>query len=370
MRKLSLLLLAAASVSTSSFAQTPGQVNRGLVTKISATWCGPCGGWGWVLTDEIKAATHDKAMYMGIFPTNSNPGWGNPEFVNNTANAFQNVSTFMGTGYPSHGANALDKSKQNSSGGGINTAGVKSDVIAAINDFANAPVVASTGFTVEKKGNDIIVKSKTQFWQAANGEYYLAAYMVEDGALNRQANKTSTSDPNDKIPHSNVLRGSMSGTTTADAWGVQIANGAITANQTYDKEFKFTVTDSKWDMAKMKVEMILWKKEGSAFKYVNGNDIYQFVASVDDVSAVGNLNLYPNPATDRVDVNFGTAAATDVTINMTDAMGRLVYTSGSINVTAGETVHTIYTNGMAAGTYNVSVVSDNGVSTKRVAVVK
>lgn len=367
MRKLTLLLLASA-VATGSYAQTPVKVNSGLLTKISATWCGPCGSWGWDAATELKAATHDKAFYMGIFPS-TNGSWNNSEFLNETAKAFAADPVFMGSGYPSFAANAVDKSDQNTSGGSVNVAATKADVISAINDFATAPVVAGTGYTVEKTGNTIKVKSKTKFWDAATGDYYIAAYMVEDGAMNRQNGQTSSSDANDKTAHTNVLRGSMTGNTMADARGVLLVSNP-TKDQVIDKEFTYTVSSSTWDMAKMKVQMIIWKKDGATYTYVNGNNVNEWVTSVDDVKGVNNLNLYPNPATDHVDVNFVMTQGTDVTINVTDAMGRTVYTSGSINVNAGETVYTIPTANFATGTYNVSVISDNGVSTKRVAIAK
>ena len=46
------------------FAQEVPEVQRPLVTKISATWCPPCGGWGWTLMEELVIDNEDKATLI------------------------------------------------------------------------------------------------------------------------------------------------------------------------------------------------------------------------------------------------------------------------------------------------------------------
>ncbi len=103
--------------------------------------------------------------------------------------------------------------------------------------------------------------------------------------------------------------------------------------------------------------------------------------SLDDVMVRGNptvginenkldlgLNLFPNPATDNVQVNFELAAETTVTISVYDVTGKLVNTISKGNQAQGRHFAFINTSELAKGFYTVSVQTATGLSTAKLIV--
>jgi hypothetical protein len=80
------------------------------------------------------------------------------------------------------------------------------------------------------------------------------------------------------------------------------------------------------------------------------------------------LNLFPNPATDNVQVNFELAAETTVTINVYDVTGKLVNTISKGNQAQGRHVAFINASELAKGFYTVSVQTATGLSTAKLIV--
>ncbi len=86
-------------------------------------------------------------------------------------------------------------------------------------------------------------------------------------------------------------------------------------------------------------------------------------------NAVAGFNVYPNPANTVVNVKFNTLSTTDVVVNVLDITGKLVANknlssqNGNINVTFS-------TEEMVNGTYFVQVITNAGVSTSKLIVVR
>ncbi len=361
-----LLLLLMVSGIAVSHAQTVREENRAMIGKITATWCPPCGSWGWALSDEIMGRVgEDDAFYVGIFSSPRND-WGNGKFRNATATAW--ASQIGGNGFPSFSINGIDKSTQNTSGSGVNTAGIKTDVYAAFDAYIAQPVVAGTGYWYKKEGTNITVQIKTKFFQDATGEFYVGAYLLEDGALNAQNAKTNTSGT---IEHHSVLRGSMGSHSGTAVWGTKVVDGSVSASEEFETSYEVDIaSEPEWDIAKMKVVTIIWKKNGSAYEYLNGNDKNDFPASVSDVQkGMSSLAVYPNPAAGHATLSVMMEQAADVQIRLMDISGSVIY-SEQARFNSGMNAWNIETSGYAAGTYLLSVSSARGTLTQRLAVVK
>ncbi len=366
MKKL-LLLLMASGIAV-SHAQTVREENRGMIGKITATWCGPCGSWGWTMANEFISQYENEAFYVGIF-SSTNGAWHNDKFLNPTAQAWANM--FGMSGYPSFSFNGVDKSTQNTSGGGVNTAGIKSDIAADVAAYMASPVIAGTGYWYRKEGTEITVQIKTKFFENVTGDYYVAAYLIEDGALNAQNGQTNSSGT---TGHHSVLRGSMgsNGTPATPVWGTKIGNGSIAAGDEFETTYTGDIaSEPDWDIAKMKVITIIWKKNSlGKYEYVNGNDNNEFPTAVADVEkGMSSLAVYPNPAAGSTTLSVMMEQAADVQIRLLDVTGSVVYTDNA-RFNSGMNAWNIETSGLAAGTYLVSVSSAKGVLTQRLAVVK
>jgi hypothetical protein len=349
MKKLILTSIVAAAACIQLQAQTPEKKSIALFYKITATWCGPCGSWGWQLAEEVNTQTAGKALFVGLYASSSST------FYNSTVETLADQFTFGG--YPDFGVNGLEKSSANSSPQGINTAGVKSDCIASINSFAATTPTASAASNVSISGNTINVNAKVQFWSAASGEYYLAAYVIEDGAMAVQASRGSA-----PVAHHGVLRASM---TASSAWGEQIATRSIAANQTYTKNFTFNITDAQWDKAKLKVYNVLWKKEGGAYKFVNANvGILSGGTGVETLINTAGVTLFPNPVNNNLHVGIDALKSATASITVSDITGRQI-SNTTVKLEQGKSQNTINTASLAPGLYFLSIQTESGSFQKR-----
>jgi hypothetical protein len=91
-----------------------------------------------------------------------------------------------------------------------------------------------------------------------------------------------------------------------------------------------------------------------------------------DVPTIANetkVLVYPNPASDYTVVGLDMQEAANVSVNITDATGRVVYKNAQ-QVAAGRHDMPISTASMAAGLYNVTITTEKGSVTQRLSVVK
>jgi hypothetical protein len=105
-----------------------------------------------------------------------------------------------------------------------------------------------------------------------------------------------------------------------------------------------------------------------------GGDLVELPAAsltgVEENSAINGLNIYPNPAQNVLNINFSTEESTDVTVNIINANGMLVQTTSMDNANAGNRIITVSTEELAAGIYNLSLVTSSGTETRNFVVVK
>jgi hypothetical protein len=91
------------------------------------------------------------------------------------------------------------------------------------------------------------------------------------------------------------------------------------------------------------------------------NDVFGVYVSVDDVHA-RSINIYPNPAKDRVEV---VAPGQITRLSVFNLAGQQVY-----DLLVGDVRHTLDLNGMSNGIYMVRVMTAEGVSTHKLQIIK
>ena len=103
----------------------------------------------------------------------------------------------------------------------------------------------------------------------------------------------------------------------------------------------------------------------------NYSDVYSNVAANSLVSVAENkevdFNVFPVPAHDRINVQFGSNVSGTINLNITDVTGRNLYAEELINPSPGQ-VHTINNSNYAEGIYLLHVISDGNRSTKKIVV--
>lgn len=297
-------------------AQTPERKAMALLHKITATWCTPCGTWGWTLAEQLREQTSDKAIYIGLFASGSTADR-NDEFYNQTAATLAHAFTF--SGYPSFGVNGLPYS-QPSATSGIDAELVKTDVLRAVDSFSALDPIAGAAGYYSIDGDQVMVRAKIRFWEAAEGSFYLAAYIVEDNAMNIQSGRSFNDS---EVPHHDVLRASM---TSESAWGIPIDSSQVSGSTDYNVDFSYTLTDSTWDKDNLKVYLILWKKEQELYSFVNAAVAEGDPLAIPEAYPIDtDMQVFPNPANSVVRIPVDPNAHADIHIRIRDISGRTVF---------------------------------------------
>ena len=78
----------------------------------------------------------------------------------------------------------------------------------------------------------------------------------------------------------------------------------------------------------------------------------------------------PNPANDYTTVGFELLSAQKVTIRVTDMLGKVVIEEKLGNLNPGNHSYTLDLNGLKAGTYHYSIVTENGSLSKAMQIIK
>ena len=105
---------------------------------------------------------------------------------------------------------------------------------------------------------------------------------------------------------------------------------------------------------------------GGEFADIEVKSFKTGVLSLDELNTIA-LNVFPNPATDEVNVSFEASNA-DYSISLMDLQGRIVNTQSFSNL-SGTQLISIETESVSKGSYIV-VVSSNGVKTTKNVVIK
>lgn len=223
-----------------------------LFLKTSGTKCPPCGGWGWQVSEGVISENQDAgtAYYLGIFSAN-----------------------FVSEGFITPTANDMDAKWGISSwpsffvaGNKITPSGTVANVITMVQDeidaFTEEKPIANTGVKYTVADGKMMIQSSLQFFKAAEGNYNVAFYVVENDAMWKQSGHATGATA--AIPHHYVLRGAANGT-----WGETQATGPIAAGMVKNDIKAEMVIDPSWKMEKVAVYAVIWEKKGTKYEFVN-----------------------------------------------------------------------------------------------------
>jgi len=94
------------------------------------------------------------------------------------------------------------------------------------------------------------------------------------------------------------------------------------------------------------------------------------LTDVNDVVASGLVRMYPNPAKDDVTIEFTVSKSANVSVQILDAMGRVVNNVTNEFMAAGVQKLRVNTASLASGLYNVKIQTEEGHLIERLSVVK
>ena len=235
------------------------KANTPVITKITATWCGPCGDWGWELFKTIEKKAGEETILMSCYSSRKS------EFSNEAALKIGNqLSDYRA--FPSFCANW--KSRQVYPEPPMPPLKFFPDsVFKAVDSIRQQRPVANVGFVTEEQNDSIYVKSVTKFFKDVNDKYdkfYVGIYAIEDGVRGPQ----NVTDEGIKMKnHHHVMRGSL----TESVWGKKLTKGPVKKGEAFRKNFTVTLED-KWNEENVELVMMVFKKNLS-YRFINASTV-------------------------------------------------------------------------------------------------
>ncbi|MFQ5445938.1 MAG: T9SS type A sorting domain-containing protein [Saprospiraceae bacterium] len=320
-------------------AQQVEEVQRSLLTKRAATWCPPCGGWGWdffdnLLEDNAGKAVFFDAHYSGILEaavsndlTTNFGGLFQPEFFLNE----NKIDVLPG--------NAVSMREE-----------VQNQVAASF----SIPPVANTGFFPVYENGAINVDATVKFFQAAQGEFYLGIYLIEDHVIEFQQGQGNDAD------HRKILRESF----TTSSWGKPIANGSVSAGSEFAIPFSLLIGDPAGH--NYEIAGVIWKKEGNKYHLVNvwSTTAIGIATATGEVSAVDLFEVTPNLVTEAALIKIEMKENAAASIDLVDLNGKTVREIFAGNLASGS--HTFTVSASEKGLYFVRLRANGTVGTRKV----
>jgi hypothetical protein len=331
--------------SGSLIAQIVPEVQRPLVTKIAATWCPPCGGWGWTFFENLVIDNEDKATLIVAHHSGDLICPSGAEFSENFNTPYQPYFYVYNDDLGVSSSNATSK-----------RTAVK-DLIDA--ESVKMPIV-NAGMNLLLAGDELVVETKTKFFQDASGEYYLGVYAVENEVINNQSGQGNNA------VHEKVLRGRISD----EIFGDFISSGDVSANSEFDQAFSI-ILDNGWDLSHLEIITIVWEKEGDKFVAINTNLSTDFIITVGNENVLlenASMEILPNVTSNQAVVNIDlTKELKNATIELFDLDGKKVADIFQGRLSRGNSKFEIERNLVPVqGMYLVVLKSDQKVVTKKI----
>jgi len=201
-----------------------------------------CGSFGIPLFNNALSVNTSKVIPMVVHPTSTDTLF--------SGSAVNIASVYNQTGYPDIAA------------------GLQSNLLTlnninqAVDESYNISPIANSGTSFTIQGDSIIVTLYAKFFGDAIGEYYAAAYILENNINLPQA---GINDP--AFRHNYVLRTSTSSSTSGDL----IASGSISSTTSFKKRYGL-FKPAHWNSSNLRVISVIWKREGTNFIFINVND--------------------------------------------------------------------------------------------------
>ena len=311
-----ILLFSLLVFSTGLFAQDVPTTQMPLVTKVTATWCTNCGSWGWDLFEGLVEDNKDKALLVAAHPSGG--------LVSPAGSSFS--SNFNAIGQPKFYLNNEDQRPTRNS-----VAAKRTEIGGLIDDMRSQSPVANVGFIANMADGKITVRTKTKFFEAAQGEYYLSLYILENNVVASQTSRGSNA------VHKEILRTSFD----SDVFGQQLTTMSdISADMEFTNMHEIDV-NLAWNTANLTLAGMIWKKEGATYQYVNGNKTNDFdgdlTSSVQNAfSEVSDFSVLPNIISNNATVQLNLEQSIqNAQINVYDLTGKKLKTIFSGNLSGG-----------------------------------
>ena len=115
----------------------------------------------------------------------------------------------------------------------------------------------------------------------------------------------------------------------------------------------------------------VWLQNTSTKEVYQAAYALQGLVSLDEnVNSITSAKIFPNPTSDDAVIAFHSTESQDVTINVINVLGQVVFTTEMYNVATGRTVYDIDTDTFPNGMYTVMINANNGSISKKLSIQK
>ena len=220
--------------------------NMSVIAKRTATWCGPCGSYGFPAFQTMKDTYGKKAVYMA---------W--KEALSEASSVGDDLFTEVGP--------------QFDLGGAVPTFFynfIKSDGNDSLidNHFESTYVVANANYDIEIKGQTIGLKTTTKFFANVEGTYYIAPYLIVDNIVGYQNGHPDGAN----TVHHNYVAGIAKPTTVSGSknFGYQITASGAKRGHTINLDFSIP-KQVTWKDRDISFAIVIFKQEPWGLQFVN-----------------------------------------------------------------------------------------------------
>ena len=220
-------------------------VQHSIFGKFTATWCGPCGGWGVTRFDDLYNAHQGRALAISLQINDALTTSENGPLVDEFSSKWQYTGTpnfFVNDNFVGTGASVIPSE------------------IAAKN--AQTPkltigthITQGAGKNAGKLNVNVYVKALADL----SGTYHMSALF-----LHKEIAATQNGSTQSPHIHHHVLAASA---IDAGAFGEEIFTNL--SNGDVHQWTRVIDYNSYWDMSKMELVFIVWRKSGTGFEFVN-----------------------------------------------------------------------------------------------------
>jgi len=218
--------------------------NMSVISKRTATWCGPCGSSGFPLFENLKTQYGNDAVYMA---------WKDAFVTEKGSHLFDTVGPAfnLGNSVPTFFANFQKD---------WNDSMVKSHINAEY-------VIANSNYDMSVEGQKVSIKTTTQFFTDVEGEFYIAPYMIVDNIVGYQ---NGHPDENNTVHHNYVASIAIPTTVNGDSdFGYQITTKGADRGFTVNLNFE-TNKNPTWQTRDISFALIIFKKQSWGLEFING----------------------------------------------------------------------------------------------------
>ena len=343
-----------------SFSVNGQSQKKVLIEENTGAWCQFCTD-GTVQVNNIMNTFPGLVYTMAIHNGDA--------MVNPSASAIE--SAFPPTGFP---AGMVDRVHyQGQSNVPVSRTVWASYTVQRLSGYTPLNVSLSSTYNSSTRQSDVTVTAN--FTDAATGDMKINLFYVEDkvtgtgSGYNQQNAYNSTpghpfyqaGNPIVGFEHDAVLR-----YTAGTLHGVAgIIPMTVTAGSNYSNSFSYTIPPS-YDVANMKIIGVVIGDDNSIMNVEEG-DVLSSVGINDNLDlSIGNM--YPNPASNFVTVEYNLKSSSNVELVIYNALGQSVYTLKDSYEAAGNHKETFDLN-LTGGMYFLNINTDKSTFTRKLNIV-